>query len=146
MQPRLVTQITNADGAIVDSYAPKPVGKLPLSADNLSAVQIAMLGPTTQPNGTAYYRFKDFPIQIAGKTGTAESGQARPDGWFMSFAPAVTLSQNSPKPLIAMGSLVEYSDFGECYAAPTTALTYIAHLKSQYNLNGSYYAAHIGCS
>jgi penicillin-binding protein 2 len=105
-----------------------------------------MLGPTTQPNGTAYFRFKDFPLQIAGKTGTAESGQPRPDGWFMSFAPAITLSANSPKPQIAMGSLVEYSDFGECYAAPTTALTYVAHLKSQYNLTGNYYATHIGCS
>ncbi|HEY7020675.1 MAG TPA: penicillin-binding transpeptidase domain-containing protein [Ktedonobacterales bacterium] len=146
MQPRLVTQITSPDGAIIASYAPKPVGKLPLSADNLSAVQIAMLGPTTQPNGTAYFRFKDFPLQIAGKTGTAESGQPRPDGWFMSFAPAITLSANSPKPQIAMGSLVEYSDFGECYAAPTTALTYVAHLKGQYNLNGNYYATHIGCS
>ena len=146
MQPRLVTQITSPDGAIIASYAPKPVGKLPLSADNLSVVQIAMLGPTTQPNGTAYTRFKDFPLQIAGKTGTAESGQARPNGWFMSFAPAITLSQNSPKPQIAMGALVEYSDFGECYAAPTTALTYVAHLKAQYNLNGNYYATHIGCS
>jgi penicillin-binding protein 2 len=146
MQPRLVTQETSPDGAIIASYAPKQVGKLPLSADNLSVVQIAMLGPTTQPNGTAYTRFKDFPLQIAGKTGTAESGQARPDGWFMSFAPAITGGQNSPKPLIAMGALAEYSDFGECYAAPTTALTYIAHLKAQYNLNGTYYAAHIGCS
>lgn len=146
MQPRLVTQITSPDGAIVASYAPKQVGKLPLSADNLSVVQIAMLGPTTQPNGTAYTRFKDFPLQVAGKTGTAESGQPHPHGWFMSFAPAITLSQNSPKPQIAMGALVEYSDFGECYAAPTTALTYIAHLKAQYNLNGNYFAAHIGCS
>jgi penicillin-binding protein 2 len=142
MQPRLVTQITSPDGAIIASYAPKPVGKLPLSADNLSVVQIAMLGPTTQPSGTAYYRFKDFPIQIAGKTGTAESGQAKPNGWFMSFAPAITGAQNSPKPQIAMGALVERSDFGECYAAPTTALTYVAHLK----LTGNYYATHIGCS
>jgi cell division protein FtsI/penicillin-binding protein 2 len=146
MQPRLVTQVTSPDGAIIASYAPKQVGKLPLSAGNLSVVQIAMLGPTTQPNGTAYLRFKDFPVPVAGKTGTAESGQAKPDGWFMSFAPAITSNQNSAKPQIAMGSLVEYSDFGECYAAPTTALTYIAHLKGQYNLNGTYYAAHIGCS
>ena len=93
MQPRLVTQITSPDGAIIASYAPKPVGNLPLSADNLKVVQIAMLGPTTQPNGTAYTRFKDFPLQIAGKTGTAESGQARPNGWFMSFAPAITVER-----------------------------------------------------
>jgi penicillin-binding protein 2 len=142
MQPRLVTQVTSADGAIVASYAPKPVGKLPLSADNLSVIQIAMLGPTTDPSGTAYPRFKDFPVLIAGKTGTAESGQPNPHGWFMSFAPAITLSQNSPKPQIAMGALVEYSDYGECFAAPTTALTYVAQLK----LTGSYFATHIGCS
>ena len=60
----------------------------------------------------------------------------------MSFAPAITLGQNSPKPQIAMSSLVEYSNYGECYAAPTTALTYIA----QFKLTGQYFAAHIGCS
>jgi penicillin-binding protein 2 len=142
MQPRLVTQITSADGAIIASYAAKPVGNLPLKADNLSVVQLAMLGPTTSPNGTAYARFKDFPIQIAGKTGTAESGQPNPHGWFMSFAPAITPGQTSVKPQIAMASLSEYTDFGECYAAPTTALTYVA----QFKLTGQYYATHIGCS
>jgi penicillin-binding protein 2 len=142
MQPRLVTQVTSPDGAIVASYAPKQVGKLPLSADNLSTVQIAMLGPTTDPSGTAYPRFKDFPLQVAGKTGTAESGQPNPHGWFMSFAPAITLSQNSPKPQIAMAALAEYSDYGECFAAPTTVLTYMA----QFKMSGNYFAAHIGCS
>src|SRR5262249_26957707 len=88
MQPRLVTAVTGADGTPVTSVAPKQVGTLPLAADNVKTVQMAMLGPTNAPDGTAYNEFHTFPVLVAGKTGTAESGQPYPHSWFMSYAPA----------------------------------------------------------
>jgi peptidoglycan glycosyltransferase len=39
--------------------------------------------------GTASSTFAGFPVQVAGKTGTATNGEDRPpNAWFTAFAPA----------------------------------------------------------
>ena len=40
----------------------------------------------TEEGGTAYSIFKDFDIQIGGKTGSAEAGN-KTNAWFVGFAP-----------------------------------------------------------
>jgi cell division protein FtsI/penicillin-binding protein 2 len=40
------------------------------------------------PIGTAYAAFAGFGHQVAGKSGTAETGTPRPNAWFPAFAPA----------------------------------------------------------
>jgi cell division protein FtsI/penicillin-binding protein 2 len=40
------------------------------------------------PYGTAYGPFLGFGIQVAGKSGTAETGGPDPDAWFPAIAPA----------------------------------------------------------
>ena len=37
--------------------------------------------------GTAGDLFKGFPINVAGKTGTAENAHGRDHGWFVAYAP-----------------------------------------------------------
>ncbi len=118
MQPRLVTTITSADGTLVTSFEAKQVGKLPISSQNLTILQNALLGPTS-PGGTAYSSFHGFAIPVAGKTGTAETPNPRPQSWFMSYAPASSSSVGSDKP-IATGVLVEHSTTGELCAVPMT--------------------------
>ena len=46
-----------------------------------------MKGVTSQPGGTAYYIFSDLGMDIAGKTGSAETGNGQVNGWFTGFAP-----------------------------------------------------------
>jgi penicillin-binding protein 2 len=48
---------------------------------------------------------------VAGKTGTAESGQQDPHAWFAGYAPA-------QEPEIAIAVIVEHSGEGSTYAAP----------------------------
>jgi penicillin-binding protein 2 len=43
---------------------------------------------STLPYGTAYFAFAGFPIPVAGKSGTAETGTPTPDAWFPAYAPA----------------------------------------------------------
>jgi penicillin-binding protein 2 len=38
--------------------------------------------------GTAYGAFAGFGVQVAGKSGTAETGGPDPDAWFPAIAPA----------------------------------------------------------
>ena len=40
----------------------------------------------TEQGGTAYSIFKNFDIQIGGKTGSAEAGN-KTNAWFVGFAP-----------------------------------------------------------
>jgi penicillin-binding protein 2 len=130
MQPRLVTSINTSGGGAVRSYPPKQLGKLPLSADNLAVMQVAMLGSTSTPTGTSYDTFKDLPLRLGGKTGTAESGQAHPHAWFTAYAPASPVSGPAVQAKIAIGALVEYSDVGDRSAAPVVK----AILKAEFNI------------
>jgi penicillin-binding protein 2 len=129
MQPRLVSEVETASGTVIQAYPAKQIGTLPLSADNLLTMQGAMLGSTADPNGTSYDTFQDVPLAIGGKTGSAESGQPRPHAWFTAYAPASPLSGPTVAPQIAIGTLVEYSSFGDVYAAPVVK----AILKAQFN-------------
>jgi penicillin-binding protein 2 len=132
MQPRLVTTITSADGTLITSFDAKQAGKLPISSQNLTILQNALLGPTS-PGGTAYSSFRNFAIPVAGKTGTAETPNPRPHSWFMSYAPAAPSSLASSTSPIATGVLVEHSTFGEYCAVPMTLQILRAHFNQSGN-------------
>ena len=128
MQPRLVSSVVSSSGATVTSFAPTQKGTLPVSADNLAIIQAALLGPLYDPHGTAYGDVKDIPVLVAGKTGTAESGQEHPNSWFTLYAPASPASGPAVAPKITVSSLVERSDFGERFALPVCKAVLKAYL------------------
>lgn len=129
MQPRLVSSVVSATNTTIESYAPDKLPDLAVSHDNLTTIQAAMLGPIYAANGTTTTQFVNFPIRVAGKTGTAESGQPKPHGWFAAYAPASALSGPPVTPQIAIGALEEYSDFGERYAVPVARAVILAYLR-----------------
>ena len=89
-----------------------------------------MLGPLYDHLGTAVHDFDDVSVRVAGKTGTAESGQAHPHSWFTAFAPASPLSGPAVTPKIAVGTLVEYSDLGEKFAVPVSKVEIKTYLNA----------------
>jgi penicillin-binding protein 2 len=71
--------------------------------------------------GTSAQIFSTFPVPVAGKTGTAESGPGRDDhSWYASFAPA-----NHPK--IVVVTMIEHGGFGAQAAAPAAKEIYSAY-------------------
>lgn len=92
-------------------YAPKPTGTLPLTPAHLQAIVQGMLGVTSEVNGTATFVFRNFPWQVAGKTGTAQNPGGAAHAWFGCFAPA-------GKPAIALAVVVENGGEGSMVAAP----------------------------
>lgn len=120
MQPLLVSTVTDTTSATVFSSHQKQAGTLPLSAANLQVLQVAMLGPIHDSDGTTSQDFVNYPINVAGKTGTAESGQPKPHAWFTCYAPASPITGTPVTPVVAIGALVEYSSYGEKYAVPIT--------------------------
>lgn len=94
----IVKTIRNADGTEVsqkeiDEFVNQKLGlnqseteNLTIKQENLKAVLEGMRSVTGESGGTAYSIFKDFNIEVGGKTGSAEAGK-KVNAWFAGFAP-----------------------------------------------------------
>lgn len=62
--------------------------ELDFNKSNLDAILEGMRGVTSESGGTAYSYFKDFNIEVGGKTGSAQTGiENKTIAWFVGFAP-----------------------------------------------------------
>ncbi len=88
MVPRLVAGATLPDGRSVLNTAPRLARQVSLTAEQLAYIVSSMQAVIDLPYGTAQRAFAGFGIDVAGKSGTAETGTPRPNAWFPAFAPA----------------------------------------------------------
>ncbi len=65
------------------------------------------------PGGTSYSVFGDFPVPMAGKTGTAERAPNADQSWYVALAPY-------PNPQIVVAATIKQPLFGVEAAAPVT--------------------------
>jgi penicillin-binding protein A len=113
MKPYLVQQVTASDLSTVQG-ASQSVLNQPVSSSVASSVGQMMLAVVQQPEGTAFaFRQGVTGIQIAGKTGTAETGivTGLDDAAFTAFAPYAN-------PDIAVGVIIQGGGYGAAAAAP----------------------------
>ncbi len=114
-QPTIIERIESPTGEIIFEFSPEEQGSLPINDQTLEIVRDAMLSVVANPRGTAYHRFPNFPVPIAGKTGTAEtSGGQDPHAWFAGY----TFAEREDKPDIAVVVIVENAGEGSDYGAP----------------------------
>ncbi|MCC7353548.1 MAG: penicillin-binding protein 2 [Anaerolineae bacterium] len=119
-QPRLVSRLTNEDGQVVHSYAPRLIREIPVTADSLAIVREGLFGAVNWDYGTANgARLPD--VAVAGKTGTAEypgkrdeKGNLPTHAWFIAFAPY-------EEPEIAVVVFLEGGGEGSTHAVPIAA-------------------------
>ena len=85
MRPRLVTEIRDPTGQVIESFQPEVWGR-PISAETAIQLTQMMVSVVQSGTGTA----AQIPgVDVAGKTGTAQHGEGlAPHAWFVSFAPA----------------------------------------------------------
>ena len=114
-RPQIINRIQSGEGRIVSQFSPQAQGQLPVSAENLASIRQAMVQVIRGEKGTARRVFLGrTDINIAGKTGTAESGAADPHAWFTGY----TFEGRQDKPDIAIAVLLEYQGEGSEWAAP----------------------------
>lgn len=108
-KPYVVSKIVSQNGETVKTFAPEETGKIQISDQILSLVRESLR--TVASEGTAAQVFGDFPIPIAGKTGTAENPHGKDHSWFVAYAPF-------DDPRIAVVVIVEQGGFGSSSAVP----------------------------
>lgn len=129
----LIKSIKKADGTEVskeeiNSYVNDKLGisgnsgsDISIGEENYNAIKEGMKGVTSDGSGTAYTYFKDFDIEVGGKTGSASTdlvGNA--NAWFVGFAPY-------DDPEIAVAVYVKDGQHGN-YTAPTAREIFAQYL------------------
>ncbi len=123
-QPQVVRAVETSDGAVVQEFPPRIRRQVELHPENLKRVTDALFDVVNDPNGTAYSA-RDPSLDVAGKTGTAQTGYvAKKDdepklawfltqnhAWFAALAPARA-------PEVALAVLVEHGGSGPEIAVP----------------------------
>lgn len=116
----LVKSIQNVDGTEVskdeiENFVNQKLGinstdyeNLNINQSNIDSVLEGTRSVTSESGGTAYNIFKDFNIEVGGKTGSAEAGNDV-NAWFVGFAPF-----NNPE--IAIVVMVENGGHGNYVA------------------------------
>ena len=120
VQPTLIKNIIRADGTYVQAdeinqFVNEKLGlteeteeELNFNPENVKVVLEGMRA-TTELGGTAYSIFRNFDIEVGGKTGSTESNTGDINAWFVGFAPY-------DNPEIAVVILIENGGHGY-YAA-----------------------------
>ncbi|HEY8074183.1 MAG TPA: penicillin-binding protein 2 [Labilithrix sp.] len=122
--PQIVRAVETADGSVVQDFPPRVRQKAKIAAENLARVNDALYSVVNDPKGTAF-PVRESTLEIAGKTGTAQTGYVNTNGddpkkawylsrdhaWFASYFPAKA-------PEIAVVVLVEHGGSGPTVAAP----------------------------
>lgn len=122
IQPTIIKQIRNVDGTEVpkqeyETYFNEKLGisseendGITINPDNLKVILNGMKSVTSDRGGTAYSYFRNFNIEVGGKTGSAQAGEDKQGNeithaWFIGFAPF-------ENPEIAVVILVENGGHG----------------------------------
>ena len=114
-RPQIIEKIQPIDGSPVLAFKPEVQGILPLRTENLTTLQEALLMVTQNPRGTASFALRGLQFDVAGKTGTAESGNGKPHAWFAGYT-LNAIDTNLPD--IAIAVIVENQGEGSEFAAP----------------------------
>jgi penicillin-binding protein 2 len=129
VRPHLGMRIEDSEGRAIQEFGTPTRRKVGVRPEFRQAILDGLFMAANQPGGTSADVFKDFPIKVAGKTGTAEKGLGRPDqSWYIGLAPY-------PNPRYVVAVTDEQGGFGAETAAPDARriLAALFGIKSQEN-------------
>lgn len=108
--PHLGKRIDNSRGQAIQDIELPSRRRVSMPPRYTEKILQGLNAAATQPGGTSYDVFSDFPVKIAGKTGTAETPKGD-QSWYVALAPY-------PNPRYVVAVTVEQGGFGAESAAP----------------------------
>ena len=115
VRPHLASSVESVTGEVLEEIRPAPRRQVDIPEEARMAIMAGLQRAAMEEQGTSYGVFGNFPINVAGKTGTAERGGTVEDqSWYVALAPA-------EDPEIVVAVTVERGGFGADVAAPIAA-------------------------
>lgn len=112
VRPHLGQQVTDVSGRTVQRIEPEPKREVEISEETRSTILDGLHAAAQEGSGTSVAVFGGFPVEMAGKTGTAEvPADGADQSWYVALAPY-------PNPQIVVAATIERGGFGAEAAAP----------------------------
>jgi penicillin-binding protein 2 len=128
LQPQLIGSIQNAEGEVIQTFEPIVQGQLPIGENTLAAIQQGMINVMEKSYATAYRRFLGLNLNVAGKTGTATTGEfTESHAWFAGY----TYEERDDLPDIAIAVILENQGEGSDWGAPIFRRLVETHFKGR---------------
>lgn len=88
VEPHLALEARTQSGEVVEDLSDDSSERQVEVSDRQLAATLEGLRGVTEPGGTSEYVFEDSPLDVVGKTGTAQSGDGKEDAiaWFAGWA------------------------------------------------------------
>jgi penicillin-binding protein 2 len=109
--PHVGYEVEDAAGRVVKEFTPKPQRHVHIDPATRQAILEGLHEAAQSPGGTSYEIFGSFPVEVAGKTGTAQRPPHLDQSWYGVLAPY-------PNPRIVTFVTMEEGGFGAESAAP----------------------------
>jgi penicillin-binding protein 2 len=109
--PRLGLRIEDSTGRPLQELAAPTPRRVKIDPTYREAILDGLYAAANEGGGTSTSVFETFPIEIAGKTGTAETSSGIDQSWYMALAPY-------PNPRYVVAVTIEGGGFGAATAAP----------------------------
>jgi penicillin-binding protein 2 len=112
VRPHVAMRAEDPSGRVIQEVDPAPRRHVDLDPTTRDAILDGLHSAAQEGGGTSYEVFGGFPVDIAGKTGTAERGDLVEDqSWYAALAPY-------PDPEVVVVATLERGGFGADSAAP----------------------------
>jgi penicillin-binding protein 2 len=111
LQPHVGLRVEDPQGRVVQQIDPPPRRHVDIKPEWQSAILTGLHAAAQEPGGTSYSVFGNYPVGVAGKTGTAERPPYGDQSWYVVLAPY-------PNPQIVCAVTMEQGGFGVDSAAP----------------------------
>jgi penicillin-binding protein 2 len=122
--PHVGREITDTAGRVLREFAPKPRRHVHIDPTYRAAILEGLHDAAQNGGGTSFEVFGDFPIPVAGKTGTAQRPPHLDQSWYGVLAPY-------PNPRIVTFVTMEEGGFGAESAAPAARKILEAYFANQ---------------
>jgi penicillin-binding protein 2 len=113
VRPHVGLRIEDPQGRAIQEIDPAPRREVEIDPVWRQTIMAGLRDAAMAPGGTSYPIFGGYPVEIAGKTGTAERPPYGDQSWYVAVAP-----YDDPRYVVA--TTIEEGGFGADAAAPAT--------------------------
>jgi penicillin-binding protein 2 len=124
--PHVGMEVEDAAGRVIKEFDPPVRRHIHIDPGYREAIMEGLHDAAQSPAGTSYSVFGGFPVEVAGKTGTAQRPPHLDQSWYVVLAPY-------PNPRIVTAVTMEEGGFGVESAAPAA----LQILESYFNKHAS---------